>query len=184
MNGSYTIATWVKIEARSSSEGAAKIVGNYQTGGNYRHNYLLRVFQGDRTDGSQNKIAFIARDKSDNTVTLADDKVPTIDEWVHYAATFDSSDGTTTLFRNGSVVDTAILSNFDGFDATAQVASLSDADSESHQDSENFNGLLDDVRIYDEALTQSEIQALTIPEPSALALLLLCGVAMLRRRRA
>ena len=44
-----------------------------------------------------------------------------------------------------------------------------------------FNGLIDDVRIYDNALSQPEIQAI-IPEPATLLLLSLGGM-MLRRKR-
>jgi len=40
------------------------------------------------------------------------------------------------------------------------------------------------VRIYDTALTQAEIQAVMVPEPAALGLLALGGLALLRRRRA
>ncbi|MFA5203687.1 MAG: LamG domain-containing protein [Lentisphaeria bacterium] len=47
----------------------------------------------------------------------------------------------------------------------------------------NFDGLIKDVRIYDTALTQAEIQAVMVPEPAALGLLALGGLALLRRRR-
>ena len=48
----------------------------------------------------------------------------------------------------------------------------------------SFNGLLDEVRIYDSALSASEVMALaTIPEPSALTLFIVGGVLMLCRRR-
>jgi len=46
-----------------------------------------------------------------------------------------------------------------------------------------LNGIIDDVRIYNHALSQSEIQAL-IPEPATLLLLGLGGLALLRKRRA
>jgi hypothetical protein len=49
---------------------------------------------------------------------------------------------------------------------------------------EFMNGLIDDVRVYDNALSQSEISTLaSIPEPSAVALLGLGGLALLIRRR-
>ncbi len=51
-----------------------------------------------------------------------------------------------------------------------------------------FDGLVDNVRFYDEALSLSELEALRqgdiIPEPASLAMLGLGGLAMLRRRRA
>ena len=52
-------------------------------------------------------------------------------------------------------------------------------------DGGNFDGLIKDVRIYDTALTQTEIQDLmVVPEPAAVGLLALGGLALLRRRRA
>ena len=45
-----------------------------------------------------------------------------------------------------------------------------------------FKGTIDDVRIYDRALSQSEIRAIMIPEPATLFLLGL-GAVILRRKR-
>ncbi len=44
-----------------------------------------------------------------------------------------------------------------------------------------FNGLIDELRISDTALAQSEL--LVVPEPATLGLLGLAGVAMILRRR-
>lgn len=50
---------------------------------------------------------------------------------------------------------------------------------------EYLTGSVDEVRIYDRQLNLSEIQALGVPEPSALSLIVVgfCGSAILRRRR-
>ena len=51
---------------------------------------------------------------------------------------------------------------------------------------QSFNGLLDDVRIYDNALTASEIMDArnsVIPEPSTFSLLGLAALGLIRRRR-
>ncbi len=54
-----------------------------------------------------------------------------------------------------------------------------------HVSAENrpFVGLIDDVSIYDEALSLSSLNALTVPEPSSTALLGLGGLALILRRR-
>ena len=47
-----------------------------------------------------------------------------------------------------------------------------------------YNGLLDDVRIYNHALSGSEVLGLTsVPEPGALSLLVLAAAGMVARRR-
>ena len=52
----------------------------------------------------------------------------------------------------------------------------------SHSAAYNILGTIDDVRMYDEALTQAQIQAIMVPEPSA-ALLGLVALGFLPRRR-
>lgn len=181
IDGSFTLAAWVKFDDYSSGAGAAKIVGSYQTSSPFAHNYLLRIFQSDHS--LADTVGFIARDQSGDTVTLADDITPTTDVWYHYAVSFDDTDGATTLYRDGNEVDTGTLANFNGFGASSQIVSLGDADSQNHDESKNFNGKLDDVRIYDEVLQPSEIHGLAIPEPAAFVFLLLgCLVTVLGRR--
>ncbi|MEM6506059.1 MAG: LamG-like jellyroll fold domain-containing protein [Planctomycetota bacterium] len=46
-----------------------------------------------------------------------------------------------------------------------------------------FNGSLDELRIYDNALTDQEIAALAVPEPASLSLVALGGLMMTVRRR-
>jgi len=52
----------------------------------------------------------------------------------------------------------------------------------SHSTNYNFKGSIDDVRMYDEALTQAQIQAIMVPEPSA-SLLALAALGLAGRRR-
>ena len=52
-----------------------------------------------------------------------------------------------------------------------------------HAANYSFLGSIDEVRIYDSALTQSEVQALMVPEPGAGSIMLLAGIGMVLRRR-
>ena len=46
-----------------------------------------------------------------------------------------------------------------------------------------FLGELDDIRLYDGALSQSQVNALLIPEPATVALLAIGALTLLRRRK-
>jgi hypothetical protein len=75
--------------------------------------------------------------------------------WHHLAAVYDRSTDVVTLYVDGSVVGTNSIELLDdayGFNWT-QARIGGDADGDPY-----FDGLIDDVRIYDEALTQAEIQ--------------------------
>lgn len=51
------------------------------------------------------------------------------------------------------------------------------------QNPHSFDGLIDEVRIYDVALSPAEIRELAVPEPGTLIILALGGLAALRRLR-
>ena len=185
INGSLTVAAWIKIEARSGVDeiGAASMVTSQQTESPWQQNYNLRVYYAGHPES--NKVNFTIRDIGETKVSLDDPVVPDLNEWIHYAATFDSTDGATKLFRNGEEIVSDTFTGTAGFNAADLTASLADgglAPGKGFNDS-NFNGLLDDVRIYDEALSQPEIQDLAIPEPASFMVLLLGGLAVIGRRR-
>ncbi|WPJ97917.1 LamG-like jellyroll fold domain-containing protein [Coraliomargarita algicola] len=77
--------------------------------------------------------------------------------WHHLAAVYDRSSDVVTLYVDGAVAGTNSIELLDDSYAFnwSQARIGGDQDGEPY-----FNGLIDDVRIYDEALSQAEIQAL------------------------
>ncbi|MCP5537517.1 MAG: LamG domain-containing protein [Akkermansiaceae bacterium] len=116
------------------------------------------------------------------------------DEWHHIAFVWshDGTDATATIYVDGTAIDWGggattktltgkgkISLTNDGIGAYQRLFS---GNTGATQD--QLNGLFDDTRIYDTALSASEIASLAgVPEPSSAALLGLGGLALILRRR-
>ena len=113
--------------------------------------------------------------------------IPTTGVWQHWAIVMNGT--SVTMFRNGTAIamtDTVISTTIaDGG------GNLIIGDRPGAQDM-SFFGRLDDVAIFDEALTSTQVSTImsgnfsafgVIPEPSSAALLLLTGATGLLRRR-
>lgn len=117
---------------------------------------------------------------TDRTFSLAN--VLPLDTWTHVAFAFDGGLGTEALYINGvaqSLTNTGTL--------VSPPATLNGSNSAAfrvgHRGATGtsvgaWNGALDDVRIYNETLSQSQVQALIVPEPSGVTLLILGVVGL------
>jgi len=101
-------------------------------------------------------------------------------QWHHVAATYDSATGLKTLYFDGAqlgstfaVPDLAITAQNFRIGATNHPFGT-----------EEFNGTMDEMKVYNNALTLSEIQAAAVPEPSGVTLWLIGGALIggIRRR--
>ena len=102
-----------------------------------------------------------------------------VGEWTHIAVV---KTGTSVqLYRNGVASGAAGTLNESLADAVALPFYIGGETNETSQN-EFFTGFIDDVRLYDNALTAAEVSALVIPEPSSVALTFL-GLGLLARRR-
>nr|MBP9912694.1 PEP-CTERM sorting domain-containing protein [Opitutaceae bacterium] len=101
-------------------------------------------------------------------------------DWTHVAATWDTS-GIMNLYINGSLEATDALASTDARGTSNQFLIGKDLGSGF------YTGSLDQIRIYDVALSAGQVAALAaVPEPAtyaAFAGLLALGLAVWRRRR-
>lgn len=138
----FTISCWLK---RNTDSGTYEVaISKFLGTGNHRE-WLLGITNTDRAylqasaNGSSNATA-----TSTSTVPLA--------TWTHLTGTFDGA--TLRLYLNGAEVDTAALAGL--HNGTAEIA-IGAANTGTNR---NFVGLIDDVRIYNMALTSAEVLAL------------------------
>ena len=105
--------------------------------------------------------------------------------WTHVAGTFDADSNTLRIYVNGSLNDTLVTAgDLDAIVSTIRIGGGNNGGT-------GFDGSVDDVQLYDEALDLTQIQYLAnvnnigtaAPEPSSTALLGLGGLALILRRK-
>lgn len=101
-------------------------------------------------------------------------------EWHHYALTVDS--GYIKLFIDGVEVNSTVNVQLGDYVTSVDYVTIGRT-RYSGRNTGFFNGVIDDVRIYDHALDADEVMAL-VPEPATIALLGLGVVGLIRRNRA
>jgi len=158
--GAGTLAAWVNVATESAD---VKHHGVFSQGGISK-------------SGGQGLGAFVRRDSSrgvwvnSGTHLNTNDEVPR-EEWVHLAISY-YADGTTKVYHNGTEVSgyTPEDGNRGGPITAPVAANVIGADQYLPANpGAIFDGRIDDFRLYDEALSQSDIH-LIVPEPSSFAL--------------
>lgn len=102
-------------------------------------------------------------------------------ETYHVAATADYSTGLLSLYLNGSLVASNTIAAW-GTGVSASDQNYVIRIGSNHNGGEQFLGIIDDVRIFNTALSSSEVGALAVPEPSVALLGGLGLMGFLRRR--
>jgi hypothetical protein len=178
--GTFTVMGWMNPHALlDTTPRSYKVLSTGSAlGADRGWGLALRLTQMDGTNSSVRFTGFGVADNDSMTFTIA------FDTWVHLAVTY--SNGLITYFLNGNMLDTdtSVFGN-EGVNARLIVGSRLGGN-----DSDQMNGLLDGVRVYDQALTEAEIRgaavdSVSIPEPSAVLIgfAAFAGLASRRLRR-
>lgn len=151
--------------------------------------YLLEL--AGQSDGAYLQLTYTSNNANTTNVRVLDKLGAAFtsedtDAWTYVAAVLDSNTGELTL-RVGN--ETESFTGMPVPDSTSGSVTrfvlggkwVSDGGSAVWAD-ESFDGILDQVRISDEALSENQLLINTIPEPGSLALLLAAGVGLLLPR--
>ena len=173
ITGDRTISTWVRIDAWAPGSAGhwtgiitkGDVVGNYD---------LIR-------NGSTNSVGFYIADKN---FVVGDDVVDD-GQWHMLTGVFDDA-GVMSMYVDGQL--DASMSVSAGATTTNDQPLLFNAldDGNTGWDSNRwFDGQMDDVRLYDRALSPDDvIELYSIPEPATMVLFGIGSLALIRRRRA
>lgn len=155
----YTLAAWFFINNENASYGAHKIISKDLNGTN-------SAYEMDMNEPEKSlRCSFSPTSGGVQTAESSDDTVE-YGAWYHGACVYNSTTNTLKAYLNGVLEDTDDTTGFtpDTVSEPVRIGRQRHAGSEEYMD-----GSIDDVRIYTEALTDSEIAALYAKtSPSAL----------------
>ena len=144
---SISITAWVKFE--SGAFGRYTVIAGR---GNFD------IFELNKSSGDKLRMEMRYDDNSTIRAQESSASLTVADQWYHVAGIFNPSDGSFTFYVDGSSQGVSFLDAQTG-------GTLKDSNEEVYIGARNgsslyMEGLIDDVRIYNKALTSSEVEAL------------------------
>lgn len=181
-NSGATLTAWIKRNDAAGDDNIggdvfANVVGLGTSGNN-------PTFAMSINSPSNVVQSFVEGDGGSDQAGFAGDISVQDDVWTHIAVVIDRVNNVGITYVNGvaqtNPADISIVGDGELDWAFGRIGELTNGSS---SDINHFGGLIDDVRYYDEVLTQSQVAQTMIPEPGSLVLLGLGGWLMLARRR-
>jgi hypothetical protein len=148
-----TLSAFVMIEGEPPTLDAHMIVGK-PVGVTDRNSFELFMSDNDLADMMMR--ANVAVSDGDSFLTVNAPSLSASEEWIHVAGTWDGA--TATLWLDGIAVDSGMYPTMVIDEHAVYVGCDDDTDDEG--DDNVFAGVLDEIRIYREALTAEQIAAL------------------------
>jgi hypothetical protein len=140
LSGSYTLAAWINP---ASLNGYQTVLIKENAIGGSGCGYWLQTTGNQISSGFNNGSGCIEHTANANLQ---------LNTWSHIAAVFDDTANTYQIYLNGNLLSSQT-------ETTVPIPNNQNLTLGQTAFGENWNGLLDDVRIYNRALSQAEIQA-------------------------
>jgi hypothetical protein len=177
----FTLAAWVNLDAQGSSHGLIQTGSGDITYDPSQDTFDLSIYH-DRNGGADSPIGFASTRTNYNFVTAGIEEI-----WAHIALV-GFADNTASFFLNGvsisiapAMIDGGVTGKYDSTVVGAR------HDNRTGQAFDFYSGLIDDVRIYDNALREADVRDLynsrSVPAPPGFALLSVGLSALLIARR-
>jgi len=149
ITGDMTISAWIKTP--TIAQGQLGIAGNFNSGGTQ----TPWLFEINRTAGKVNFIHLGGADDTGNFTATGNTTI-SVNKWIHVVAVRTGSSGVypITFYYNGVADGTTNIDRDPGSNQTSRIGRAGALNGEI------FNGSIDDVRIYNRALSASEIRQL------------------------
>jgi len=164
-----TLAAWIKP---TSYKGDARIISKTEGGGTSEHYWCMLL--GTSGDTSEDRIQFRLRTDVGSGATAviapAGAEIP-LNEWTHVAVTWDASDPFIRLFTNADEVHSASKSGTAVALGPGKKIGIGNqsVSAGAGSTSRPFGGFVDDVRVYDYALSTDEMKELLVAVFPAIA---------------
>ena len=139
---SYTKACW--IYPLSGTQGYGNLISTYDTSNNSPLHYVWYNNSSFLSAGHNNSI----------TAFVSDPQAIVVNNWTHYAFTYDNTTQTMVLYRNGVNVHSATNANLSWSGSVGRLGIGT------YLGGNVFNGFIDDVRIFSRALSAADVNAL------------------------
>ena len=183
ISGAMTITAWVKLDSSKARYGAnnARILSKLAVPGGVDWSYSLNIEAS--AGGVANPATFMVGNPGNTgLVAVSDDASLAADTWVHMAGVYTPG-VSLEIYLDGDLA----ISLTSGIPASQYSSGPGNLYIGSFQgvDDVGWTGALDEIRLYSDALTETEIEAvMAIPEPATMLMLGLGGLALIRRRKA